>query len=294
MRQMLNRCTGVFVLLLTACVRSTQSSPAEPASPPTNDRPAVPKVVSTRPWTLIPTSAVKHYVSNGTSALELQSDTAATKASITTTASFSLSASREAGFTRIHGTLNSFLAQPSGRILQADQLSGLPLVFTGRLISGGFSLDSINGQPPRAGDCRNHDLNSLSIIRQSLIAVPDVLTPGLTWVDSSTVSACSGSIPLQLTAVRAYTAVGETSVDGSPVIAIDRIDRFTASGEGAQGQHRVTVLTRGTGSAKIYVDRTSGLLNSSNVELQARVTVTASGRTQIFSQIVKERTVLVD
>lgn len=293
MQQMLNRSAGILVFLLAACVRSTQSTPADPVSPPANDRPVVPEGVSARPWKIIPTPAIKRYVSNGTATLELQSDTAATTASVTTTASFSLSASRETGFTRIQGTLNSFSARTNGRIVQADQPFGLPLVFSGRLISGGFNLDSINGQSPGTGDCRNHELNGLSIIRQSLVTVPDVLAPGLTWVDSSTIPVCSGSIPLQLTTVRAYAVVGESSRDGSPVIVIDRTDRFSASGEGAQGQHRVTVLTRGTGSARIHVDRTSGLLNSSDVELQARVTVTASGRTQVFSQTVKERTALV-
>ncbi len=291
---MLNRSAGIFIFLLTACVRSIQSTPAEPVPPAVEDPPATPGVMPARSWAILPTSAIKRYVSTGITLLELQSDTSATTASLTTATSFTLSVFQDTEFTRIHGSLDSFSAQANSRISQADPLPVMPLVFRGRLINGGFHLDSINGQSSRAGDCRNSGLNNLATIRQSLIAVPDVLTPGLTWVDSSTVSACSGFIPLQLTTVKTYTVAGESSRNGSPVIVISRIDRFTASGEGAQGQHRVTVLTRGTGSAKIRVDRTSGLLNDADVELQARVTITASGRTQVFTQMARDRITLVD
>ncbi len=236
---------------------------------------------------------IQRYVSTATAALELQSDTAAIKGSITTTAGFALSAFREAGLTKIHGTLDGFSTQVNGRITQPDQSPVIPIIFRGRLVNGGFNLDSINGQPPGIGDCRNQGLNSLSFLRQSLLAVPVLLTAGLTWVDSSTVSACNGSVPLLLTAVKTYTVAGESYRSGSPVIVIDRVDRFTALGEGAQGQHRVTITTRGSGSGKVYVDRASGRLNSSEGELQALVTINASGRTQVFSQTVKEKTVLV-
>ncbi len=226
--------------------------------------------------------------------LELQSDTAAMRATVTTSAGFTLSASRETGLTRIRGTLDSFSTQTNGRIVAADPPLAVPLAFTGRLVAGGFHLDSLNGQAPGTGDCRNPGLNNLSPLRQSLVAVPLTLAPGTAWVDSSTVTVCSGSVPLQLSAVKSYRVSGEGNRNGAPVIIIDRTDRFTASGEGTQGQHRVTVTTRGSGSAKVYVDRTTGFLNSSEGEQQAQVTITASGRTQAFIQTVKEQTVVVD
>ncbi len=288
---MLNRRTCVFVLIFTACARSTQRSP-DPVLEPASNSPATPAITTARSWTLIPTTAIQRYISTATTTLELQSDTATTRGSVTTTAAFTLSAIREAGLARIQGSLDSFSTKVNGRITQPDQASVVPLIFRGRLVNGGFNLDSINGQPPGTGDCRNQGLNSLSFLRQSVVAVPSVLTAGLTWVDSSTISACNGSIPLQLTAVKTYTVAGEDRRNGSPVIVIDRVDTFAAFGEGAQSQHRVTIIVRGSGSAKVYVDRASGMLNSSEGELQARVTINASGRTQIFNQTVKERTVL--
>lgn len=282
----------LLILLLTACTRSTQgtSDPAlQPRSP--SVLPGNTAGVGAASWTLIPSSEVKRYVSTGTAALELQSDTGVNRVSLVTTTAFSLATFWETSLTRIHGTLDSHSTRTDSQITPAEQSNDHPLSFSGRLINGGFVLDSLDGHAPGAGDCRNQGLNSLTALRRNLIATPILLTSGMTWTDSSTVSGCSGSIPLQVTMVRTYSVIGETSREGNPVIVLDRADRIDASGEGAQGQHRVTITSQGSGSARLYLDRESGLLQSSEGKLQTQITVNASGRTQVFGQIVDERTV---
>ncbi|MEO8575057.1 MAG: hypothetical protein ABI556_00085 [Gemmatimonadales bacterium] len=83
--------------------------------------------------------------------------------------------------------------------------------------------------------------------------------------------------------------IGETEFAGRPAIVIDRTEKTLSTAEGSENQHRIVIRNEGTGAAKIYVDRMSGALLSSDSEQHSDVIVTA-GRARQFKQLVKENT----
>jgi hypothetical protein len=173
----------------------------------------------------------------------------------------------------------------------AGQPPHLPLAFTGHIGGGVFSLDSIAGSPIGAViDCQAGGLNGMTGVQRSVIAPPLLVSTGTTWTDSSTVPACSGSVQITLTAIRTYTVAGQALRGAQPVIVVDRQDRIRARGEGAQGQHRVSILSQGSGLARIYLDRTTGLLQESETRQTVDLVISSSGRNQRFKQTVEERT----
>jgi hypothetical protein len=167
----------------------------------------------------------------------------------------------------------------------------LPLDFTGYLEHGGFHLDSLAGSPlSTVLDCQAAGLNGIAGIQRNFVVPPLLLSTGTTWTDSSTVPVCSGSVQLVLTAVRTYTVTGQTTRGRQPVIVVARKDRVRTAGQGTQGQHRISILSEGSGSARIYLDRATGLLRESEGVQTVDLVIGSSGRNQRFSQVAEERT----
>lgn len=171
----------------------------------------------------------------------------------------------------------------------ADSTGTLPFAFAGAFRNGGVVLDSINGQPVGSFiDCQNLALNRMSAVQRNLVRPPATISQGQTWTDSATVTSCSGSMPVEITTIRAYRVLGETG----GVVTIERSDRMVAAGQGAQGQHRITLQAQGTGLARLDLDRLTGELSEASGEFRSEVTVGSSGRLQHFRQTVRERTQL--
>lgn len=148
-------------------------------------------------------------------------------------------------------------------------------------------LDSIGGQPAGSFiDCQNLALNRMTAVQRNLVRLPVSISQGQTWTDSATVATCSGSIPVELTTVRAYRVLGEAG----GVVTLERSDRMVATGQGAQGQHRITLEAQGTGISRLNVDRLTGELSDASGEFRSEVTVGSSGRLQRFRQTVRDRT----
>jgi hypothetical protein len=164
-------------------------------------------------------------------------------------------------------------------------IEALPVSFSGTLRNGGFTIDSIRNEPlPTVLTCNSSALSRLSAVRRTLFVPPPGISRNQVWTDSSTVPACSGTIPVQVTSVRTYRVIGES--DGK--VVVDRQDRIVASGEGAQGQHRVTIQSRGSGSSRLLIDPMTGALTSATGISQLEVAVGASGRVQRFVQVVRD------
>lgn len=282
------------VLFLAACGRTAPTVTSGDAPQPIPDpriESSHERITTLSGITLNPDSGVRHYSSSSTTALQTMPGTDSSQAVIIMTLGFSLSYSRLPSLhTRIAGALTQMSLTIEGFAQPPDQQPVLPLGFAGYIASGNFHLDSLAGSPiSTVLNCQAAELNGITVIQRSFVVSPLILSAGTTWTDSSTVPACSGSIQHTLTAVRTYTVAGQAIRGAFPVIVVDRRDRVRGTGEGAQGQHRISILSEGSGSARIYLDRMTGLLRESEGTQTVNLVISSSGRSQRFRQVVGEQ-----
>lgn len=241
----------------------------------------------------MPDESLHSYTSRALTTVELQ-EAAVVRDSFVVTLDFSIRVQRNGEFPRVTGTLDRLQREPGGRTSQAGPAVALPLAFTGRVASGGLTLDSVAGRViTTVTDCENPGLNQMSVVQRSVSIAPLLLRPGTSWTDSSTVKACSGTIPVELTAIRTYTVAGEAQEAAGAAIVIERSERIKAEGEGSQGQHRIGLQATGSGSARLLLEPGSGLLRQAEGESKTVIVIRSSGRQQQFVQTVRERTVRV-
>lgn len=266
-----------FCLLIVAgCSRAP--SPELPAPEPGVRQPPPVIVPDSRPanWTFTPASSSRSYIAVESTTVMLDSRR---DSSVARTA-FTVAVSPLDTHATVRGTIEQITAEAE------TPIKDLPFSFSGVLQNGGLTIDSIrNAKLPTVLMCDTPALSRLSVIRRNILATPSTLTRNQTWTDSSTVPACSGTIPVQVTSVRTYRVVGEA--DGG--VVLERQDRVVASGEGAQGQHRITLQSRGTGSSRFLLDRITGALISASGSTQLQVDIGSSGRVQRFVQVVRDR-----
>jgi hypothetical protein len=203
---------------------------------------------------------------------------------------FSLTISREVDSTTFSGTITSIATQTGNRIGRSPQDPRQPLAFTGRL-SGGIStitpLFAESTDPQNV--CDDTALPALPAVGRALVLSPIELRQGARWIDSSYVSACAGPIPITITTARTYQVLGEGRLGTASTILVARQTRTRFTGEGAQEQHWTKVSGEGSGSARLHLETATGALLDATGEDTTAVTITASGRQQHFSQLVRER-----
>ena len=289
---MLKKLPGIIaVFILAACSRSS-AGPAplpEPGAQTPTQTAEIP--TGSRSWSFVHDSNPHRYSITASTLLELAGDSGVSKETFETSTDFTIAISGEATPVKVSGLVENLKLSGNGRMSQESNQPFQPFSFSGRIENGALALDSAGGSAfQTVTACDNAGLNAVTALNRSIISLPRAIAAGMTWTDSSTVSGCSGSIPVQLTAIRSYRILGETKDGGPGMIAIDRTDRVRATGEGSQGQHRVLLQANGSGSARILVDRSSGILSGIEGEQKTDVIVTTSGRTQHFVQTVRERT----
>ena len=272
----------VYLLIVTGCARGGSTAPSvpEPQRPPgLPDRGVVTE--GTTSWSFSPSSTPGSYVTTESTTVTLDN---ARDSSITIT-SYTLLTRQRDSVTGVQGTLDRISSSAN----TANAIESLPFPFTGFILNGGLVIDSIRGQRiPGVMTCENPMLNHLASIRRNIFTLPSTtLTKNQTWTDSSTVPACSGSIPVQITSIRSYRVVGETE----GVVLVERQDKTVATGEGAQGQHRIFLTARGSGSTQLRLDRLTGEVLSTSGTSQTEVDIGSSGRLQRFVQVVRDHTV---
>lgn len=281
---------GLF-LLSTACMRSNPaaaSSPdiLQPSSPVTSP--------VSRSWTLVPDESLHSYASRVLTTVELQEEAGVVRDSFSVTVEFSMRLQRNGELPRVTGTLDRLQRSPENRDPQTEPPAVLPLAFAGHITSGGLTLDSVAGRAiATVTDCENPGLNQMGVIQRNISIAPLTLRPGTAWTDSSTVKACSGTIPVELTSVRVYTVAGDAQGAPGGAIVVERSERIRATGEGTQGQHRIGLQATGSGSARLLLEPASGLLRLAEGESRTAIVIRSSGRQQQFVQTVRERTTRV-
>ena len=274
-----------------SCTRAASVPGSVPGPDPgTVTSPASSTASARRSWTITPGTQPRGYLSTATVTLELISDTATVRDSFTQRARFTLLTASASGSTSFLGSINSLATDAGNRVGPVELLPTFPVTFTGHITDRTVILDALNGQARQSTiECSDPALSALNVIHRNIIILPAQLIQGMTWKDSTSINGCNGTIPITTISIRAYSVIGEAESEGRPAILVNRTEKFLSTGEGSQNQHRILITTEGTGTAKIYLDRASGLLLDSEGEQRADITL-KGGRLQRFSQTVREKT----
>lgn len=280
-----------LTLLLTMIAGCTRAVPASgPVPTPANST----HPLSATGWRIIPTTEPQEYRSIVNTTLELDSASTRIRDTVTVHARFTLSLRRFPTLVVVSGSVDAFSIEAGSRIGVPVRLTTLPLSFAGRVTAKGLTLEPVGGQTKdQTTDCANPELTALGIVERSLMVIPEELQHGVSWTDSSSMTGCTGSVPVTVISIRTYEVLGETDYAGTIVIALKRTDRKYFGGEGTQGQHRVIMKAEGSGSGVVYVSRITGTMVYYEGEQNAIVTVTSSGLNYRFIQTLKEKTAAV-
>lgn len=154
-------------------------------------------------------------------------------------------------------------------------------------VSATGDVQVINPVPVQPSAC-DPNTTLVTLARQLIPRIPNQITTGNTWRDSTTTSGCRGLIPIESNVISNYTVIGDTTINNTTVLQINRTDSLSASGEGADGQHRVLLTATGTGIGTVYLDPVTGLLVGIKEAQRALVSVTTSGRLVQFLQRATE------
>lgn len=291
---MAERYFKVAVLLFTCACGRTAASPEPDLLPvPVSTAPAASLPISPgRTWTITPATQPQRYSSTASIALELITDSTRVRENITQHSRFTLLTGSASGSSSFLGSIESLTTETPVRIGSPELPLTFPISFTGHIRNGTVILDAVNGRP-RTGpiECSTPAFSALNIIHRNIIILPPQLAQGMTWRDSTSTAGCSGSISVNTIAIRSYRVAGETELSGRPALLLERTEKILSSGEGSENQHRISIRTEGSGAGKVYIDRSSGALLSTESEQQINATITA-GRSQRFIQVVKEKTTL--
>jgi hypothetical protein len=147
---------------------------------------------------------------------------------------------------------------------------------------------------PIAGPTGSCDVIAATIVRaQTLLPkIPNHLTAGDHWRDSTITTGCRGSIPARSQTMSDYVVLGDTTLGITTALQIHRTDSLRVSGEGSDGQHRIILDATGSGVADLYLNTASGRLVSSHNAQTSYINVTTSGRRTQFVQHVNESAVI--
>lgn len=118
--------------------------------------------------------------------------------------------------------------------------------------------------------------------------IPSPLQLGMTWTDSMTIDACSGTIPVQLNILTRYRVAGDTTYNSLTVLQIEKSTTFSAKGEGTDAQHRILLSASGTEIGTLYFDTTVGMFAGSRSMQDTKIDITTSGHTTNFTQRTTE------
>ena len=165
----------------------------------------------------------------------------------------------------------------------------LPLVFEGSITDHNIALHpSGPNQSTSSTPCGDSMQTVLSMINRDLIVVPQRMSANQSWQDSTLSTICSGALPLVVAMVRTYKIAGETIVDGTAALKLERTEKLLTSGQGSQGQHQISLNGAGTGKALVYIDRETGVLLSLTAANQSEISIKSSGKIQNFTQTSQE------
>lgn len=283
-----------FILSLPAIVACAAPSPS-PSSAPQPERDASPQPAETpalsaskTSWSFRPDPTFRSYTSISHTSLEATSDSGIIRDTVSTKVRFTAAINTTEIPAAIAGTVEELSIDGGSRIGSSDTgLISLPLPFKGTVNQGVVFVET-NAQSAAGVPCQNPASSIITSIQNLVFLRPSELSKGKTWSDSTSTIACHGSLPVQVSTVHTYRVIGEVSSLEKQVVLIERTDRISVNGDGAQGQHRIFIKGFGSGSGKLHLDPVTGSTMASENESRSSITVRSSGQDLQFVQITRQ------
>ena len=117
-------------------------------------------------------------------------------------------------------------------------------------------------QPPVTDPCTSVASVALSSVQDFLFSVPDSLSPGQTWKDSTEYTLCRAGVWLTVSTLRTFRFRGLADHTGNTALAIDRTSRAVLTAAATRGEDTTRVIGSGSGSMSFLVDAATGALLS--------------------------------
>lgn len=263
-----------------ACSSSPGPAPASPGAPP------APEAAPTRPtgrWSLEREPGSARYEIRSTAMIELAGDSVPGD-SLSTTIVVSLSIADSGDALSVTGTIDSLQVARGARITTTDSTPLLPIPLHAVLDRQGGLLQL--GRPADVPDSLcNAALDPLiAVTRDLFVRLPERLTSGTTWQDTTQATSCRGRLPVTTTTIATYTVLGEQAVAGRALLAIARSTTLSLTGGGEQHGRSATVQGAGTGSGTLLVDPETAALVDAQGQSTVDVTFEAGMLRQGFTQ----------
>ena len=151
----------------------------------------------------------------------------------------------------------------------------------------GYISAEFSPKPKTAdGICNQAAAAALPGVTVPVFTLPLTMTVGMSWSDSIATSGCAGLIPTRSKTIRTYHVLGESTSGTRAEIAIDTEEKTTTTGEGSEGQHRVTITSSGESKGRLLIDAVDGSLLTATIEVRSLIQVMSSARKQEFEQVV--------
>jgi hypothetical protein len=157
----------------------------------------------------------------------------------------------------------------------------LPIAFQMRIDSTGRVLDFTS---PDTASCGSPAGTLLAIARDLMVGVPNSVSVGSRWADTTTSTSCRGDIPITLTSIRSHTVEGTAVKDGVLVLRVRRETSTEIVGTGTRRVQTTSVTGRGQGWSELLLDPESGHYLGGHGESTLELTFDAASRRMTFRQ----------
>lgn len=196
----------------------------------------------------------------------------------------SLSVADSAGLLSVSGTIDSLQVARGARINTADSAPPLPIPLRAVLDRQGGVLRLGGTDTIPDSLCMTALDPIISATRELFVRLPERLTSGAGWQDTTQTTSCRGRIPITTTTIATYTVLGEQAVGGRALIAIGRATTISLAGGGEQHSRSATVQGTGTGTGTLLFDPASAALVEGQSQSTVTVTFEAGMLRQTFTQ----------
>ena len=270
---------SIGVAGILAC-GSPGPAPTRPGTPPS---PEVAPPRTTGSWTLQRTPGSVRYEIRSSTVIELAGDSVPGD-SLTTAMVVSLFLADSADVLEVTGTIDSLQVMRGTRITTTDSAPPLPIPLVGVLDRQGGVVHLDHAMALSDSLCAATLDPLISTARDLFVRLPERLTSGATWQDTTQTTSCRGRIPITTTTVATYNVLGEQAVAGRPLVAIARSTTLTVEGGSEQHGRSATVQGTGMGNGTLLIDPRTAALVEGRTESTVTVTFEAGMLRQSFTQ----------
>lgn len=148
-------------------------------------------------------------------------------------------------------------------------------------------------RPPLANECDRREMTAVALARELFVRMPAELVVGGQWTDTARVFMCRGGVPVtvQSYAVSTMQSLDDGPLGASTVAVITRTLTTRVEGSLATAWRTVGITGQGTGTQRITVDVTTGMLQqlrgTSDLTLDVRDSARPDGGRQSVLQHVE-------